>query len=65
MKELVWDQTLSVQVDEIDDDRRRLMDLFNLLQRAVADSDDLEYVIAVPAAQFVTVAGEPHVGPLF
>ena len=31
MKDLVWDRTLSVDVPEIDEDHRRLVDLFNLL----------------------------------
>ncbi len=35
MKDLLWDNTLSVQVQEIDDDHRKLVDLFNLLNHAV------------------------------
>lgn len=39
MKDLVWDKTLSVEVPEIDEDHRRLMDLYNLLKHAVADRE--------------------------
>ena len=35
MKDLIWDNTLSVQVQEIDEDHRRLVELFNLLGHAV------------------------------
>ena len=35
MKELVWDRVLSVENDEIDNDHRILVDLFNLLGRFV------------------------------
>ncbi|HIJ47946.1 MAG TPA: hemerythrin, partial [Gammaproteobacteria bacterium] len=37
MKELIWDQSLSVQVKEIDEDHRRLVELFNLLLHAVEE----------------------------
>lgn len=47
MKELVWDKTLSVDVPEIDEDHRRLVDLFNILNHAVAEGDSREYVDAV------------------
>jgi hemerythrin-like metal-binding protein len=47
MKELVWDKTLSVEVPEIDEDHRRLVDLFNILNRSVAEGDAREYVEAV------------------
>ncbi len=47
MKELVWDNTLSVQVDEIDDDHRRLVNLFNILAHSLADGDAQEYLEAV------------------
>jgi hemerythrin-like metal-binding protein len=47
MKELVWDKTMSVEVPEIDEDHRRLIDLFNLLNRAVAQKESKEYTEAL------------------
>lgn len=47
MKELVWDNTLSVQVKEIDEDHRRLVDLFNILNRSVEEGESAEYIEAV------------------
>ncbi|PLY16884.1 MAG: hemerythrin [Sedimenticola sp.] len=47
MKDLIWDNTLSVQVDEIDEDHRRLVDLFNILNHSVADGDAPDYIEAV------------------
>ncbi|MFZ1536316.1 MAG: bacteriohemerythrin [Chromatiaceae bacterium] len=47
MKELVWDKTLSVDVPEIDEDHRRLVDLFNLLNRAVAEGESRDYTEAL------------------
>jgi len=47
MKELKWDRTLSVQIPEIDEDHRRLIDLFNLLNRAVEQGDSKEYAEAL------------------
>ncbi|MCB1830439.1 MAG: hemerythrin family protein [Chromatiaceae bacterium] len=47
MKDLVWDKMLSVQVDEIDEDHRRLVELFNILIHSVADGDAKNYIEAV------------------
>ena len=47
MKNIVWNDALSVDVDEIDEDHRRLIDLFNILSHAVADGDSAEYIDAV------------------
>ena len=47
MKELVWDDLLSVGVDEVDDDHRKLVDLFNMLNHAVSEGDTPEYIEAV------------------
>lgn len=47
MKELTWDKTLSVDVPEIDEDHRRLVDLYNILNHAVAEGDSPEYIAAV------------------
>lgn len=35
MGKIAWDETLSVEVDEIDEDHKRLVELFNLLNEAV------------------------------
>lgn len=47
MKELVWDSALSVHVKEVDEDHRRLVDLFNILSRAVAARDSRDYIEAL------------------
>jgi len=47
MREYVWDKLLSVEVEEIDADHRRLIELLNLLARAVAKRMDQAYVAAL------------------
>ena len=47
MKELIWDDSLSVQIKEIDEDHRRLVDLFNTLSHAIADMEAPDYIEAV------------------
>jgi hemerythrin-like metal-binding protein len=47
MKGLVWDRTLSVDVDEIDEDHRRLVDLFNMLSRAVGEGNAPDIIEAL------------------
>lgn len=47
MNDLVWDKTLSVDVNEIDEDHRRLVELFNILNHSVSDGDGSDYVEAV------------------
>lgn len=47
MKDIIWDESLSVEVDEIDEDHRRLVDLFNILSHAVAEGDATDYIEAV------------------
>lgn len=47
MTNITWDESLSVDVDEIDEDHRRLVDLFNILSQAVADGEQSEYIDAV------------------
>ncbi|MEJ2384158.1 MAG: bacteriohemerythrin [Xanthomonadales bacterium] len=44
MKELVWDKVLSVENDEIDNDHRILVNLFNLLGRSVEEGESRAYV---------------------
>lgn len=47
MRDLAWGEVLSVDVDEIDQDHKKLVELFNLLAHAVDDSESAEYVAAV------------------
>jgi len=47
VKNITWDESLSVEVDEIDEDHRRLVDLFNILSRSVAEGDAEDYIEAV------------------
>jgi hemerythrin len=47
VKDIVWDHVLSVGVDEIDDDHRRLVDIFNILNHSVMEGDAPEYLAAV------------------
>jgi len=47
VKNIIWDESLSVDVDEIDEDHRRLVDLFNILSHSVAGGDSVEYIDAV------------------
>lgn len=47
MKNITWDDSLSVDIEEIDEDHRRLVDLFNILNHSVAEGDSADYVEAV------------------
>jgi len=47
VKDLTWDESLSIDVDEIDDDHRRLVSLFNILNHAMSEGDSPEYIDAV------------------
>ena len=47
MKDLVWNDILSIGVDEIDDDHRKLVNLFNMLNRAVTEGGARDYRGAV------------------
>jgi hemerythrin-like metal-binding protein len=47
MKDLIWDNTLSIQVQEIDEDHHRLVELFNLLAHAVEEKASREYIQAL------------------
>ena len=47
MEDIVWDKTLSIEVDEIDEDHRRLVDLYNLLYHAVAEEESTDYIDAL------------------
>lgn len=47
MKDLIWDNTLSVDVKEIDEDHRKLVELFNILSHAVTEGSASNYIDAV------------------
>ena len=47
MKDIVWDYVLSVGVDEIDEDHRKLVNIFNILNHAVAEGESQDYLAAV------------------
>lgn len=47
MKDIVWGQVLSIEVDEIDEDHRKLVNIFNILNHAVMDGESPEYLAAV------------------
>ncbi|APW45502.1 bacteriohemerythrin [Rhodoferax antarcticus] len=46
MKDLVWDNILSVGIDEIDDDHKKLIHIFNILNRAIREKESKEYLAA-------------------
>jgi hemerythrin len=46
VKDIVWGKILSVGVDEIDDDHRKLIHIFNILTHAVMDGESSEYLAA-------------------
>ena len=46
MKDIVWDNILSIGVDEIDEDHRKLIHIFNILNHAVAEKESAEYLAA-------------------
>ncbi len=47
MKDLIWSKTLSVDVKEIDEDHRRLVELLNILNHSVVEGDATNYIEAV------------------
>lgn len=46
MKDLVWGEILSVGVGEIDEDHRKLLNIFNVLNHSVRDGESPEYLAA-------------------
>jgi hemerythrin len=46
VKDIVWDNILSIGVDEIDEDHRKLIHIFNILNHAVAEKESAEYLAA-------------------
>jgi len=47
VKDIVWGHVLSVEVDEIDEDHRKLVGIFNILNRAVTEGESPDYLAAV------------------
>jgi hemerythrin-like metal-binding protein len=47
VKDIVWSNVLSVEVDEIDEDHRKLVNIFNILNHAVAEGESSDYLSAV------------------
>lgn len=47
MKDIVWSKILSVGVEEIDEDHRKLVNIFNVLNHAVMDGESPAYLAAV------------------
>jgi len=47
VKDIVWGHVLSVEVDEIDEDHRKLVKIFNILNHAVTEGESQEYLAAV------------------
>lgn len=47
MKEIAWSRILSVSVKEVDEDHRKLFDIFNLLNRSIMESEPDEYIAAL------------------
>lgn len=47
MKDRAWSPILSVEVDEIDEDHRKLVNVFNILNHAVREGEAPDYIAAV------------------
>jgi hemerythrin-like metal-binding protein len=47
MKDIVWSEILSIGVDEIDDDHRKLVNIFNVLNHAVLEHASHDYLAAI------------------
>ena len=47
MRDLTWSETLSVAVEEIDEDHRRMVELFNFFAHAVAEKEAPDYLKAL------------------
>ena len=46
MKDIVWSEILSVGVEEIDEDHRKLVHIFNVLNQAVTEGASPDYLAA-------------------
>ena len=49
VKDIVWDEILSVGVDEIDEDHRKLVNIFNILNHSVIAEESSDYLAATLA----------------
>jgi len=47
VKDIVWGDILSVAVDEIDEDHRKLVNIFNVLNHSVVEGASPDYLAAV------------------
>lgn len=47
MRDLVWGEILSIGVGEIDDDHRKLLQIFNMLNQAVMKGEPRDYLAAI------------------
>jgi len=47
VKDIDWGDVLSVSVDEIDEDHRKLLGIFNILNHSVAEGESPDYLAAV------------------
>lgn len=47
VKDIVWGPLLSIEVDEIDDDHRKLVHIFNILNHAVREEKSPDFLAAV------------------
>jgi hemerythrin len=47
VKDIVWSDILSVEVDEIDEDHRKLVNIYNILNHAVIERESPAYLAAV------------------
>ena len=47
MKDIVWGDVLSIGIDEIDEDHRKLVNIFNILNHSVKEGASPEYLAAV------------------
>jgi hemerythrin-like metal-binding protein len=47
VKDIIWGNILSVAVDEIDEDHRKLVNIFNILIHSVVEGESPDYLAAV------------------
>jgi hemerythrin len=47
VKDIVWSHILSVEVDEIDEDHHKLVNIFNILNHAVTKGESPDYLASV------------------
>ena len=47
VKHISWDDSLDVDIEEINDDHHKLVNLFNMLSHAVEEGDSIDYVDAI------------------